>query len=107
MGEFVYDARLCLTSIRYDKNVRGHLLITSAGLASLQDAGCRGVFSGGIARWAQPPATRCHPSGMKNFRVGVFSAKRCKAGPSTFPHPEVMKGGSRWSRTPVCSIPPD
>jgi hypothetical protein len=24
---------------------------------------------------AQPPATICHPSGMKKFRVGVFSAK--------------------------------
>ena len=47
----------------------GDLLITSTGLASLQDAGCRGLFSGGIARWAQPPATRCHPSGMKEAKV--------------------------------------
>jgi hypothetical protein len=74
-GNFVYDARPCLTPIRYDKNVRGHLLITFTGLASLQDAGCRGVFSGGIARWARPPATRCHPSGMKKFRVGVIGVR--------------------------------
>jgi hypothetical protein len=86
--------------------IRGHLLITSAGLTSLQDAGCRGVFSGGIARWAQPPAIRCHPSGMKNFRVGVFSAKRCKAGPAFSPFVGT-KDDSRLSRTPVFSIPPD
>ena len=59
----------------------GDLLITSTGLASLQDTRCRGLFSGGIARWARPPATRCHPSGMKEFCVGVFSVNRCKAGP--------------------------
>jgi hypothetical protein len=53
-------------------------LITSTCLASLQDARCRGLFSGGIAHGARPPATRCHPSGMKEFCVGVFSAKRCK-----------------------------
>jgi len=40
----------CLTPTRDDKNANDHLLITSTGLASLQDAGCRGVFSGGIAR---------------------------------------------------------
>jgi hypothetical protein len=30
--------------------VRGHSLIISTGRASLQDAGCRCMFSGGVAR---------------------------------------------------------
>jgi len=45
---------------------------------------------------AQPPATICHPAGMKKFHVGVISAKRCEVDPQPVCHliPEWMKGGS-------------
>jgi hypothetical protein len=69
--------------------IRGHLLIASAGLASLQDAGCRCVFSGGIARWGSTTGYKLPSLRDEEVSRWCFLGKTMRSRI----HPEGMEGG--------------